>query len=378
MTRPKGLRTWIEVDKKAIANNYRVFRKLIPKKTMLMAVVKSNAYGHSLIDFSKTVVLLGVDWLGVDSVVEAVALRRIGIKKPILILGYTLPEMIKEAAENDISLTISSFDQLVECRKIKTVKPKKIHIKIDSGMGRQGFLEKDLPRLISQLKNLETSQLVIQGLYTHFAMAKNPSFSNFTNGQIQSFKKWITAFHKAGFKPIIHAAATGGAVIYPKSHFDMVRIGIGFYGLWPSKETKAFAKDKIKLKPALSWKAIISEVKKIPRGVTVGYDCTETMSKDSTIAICPIGYWHGYPRILSSIGRTIVNGNEARVLGRVSMDMIVLDISGISDVKVKDEVVLIGKEGKVAISAEDVADPVDMSPYELITRINPLIKRIYR
>src|SRR3989344_6351397 len=149
MSRPKGLRTWIEFDKKAIASNYRVFRSMIKKDCKLMAVVKSNAYGHSLIDFSREVSALGADWLGVDSAVEARVLRRAEIKTPILILGYTLPELISDMVSSDVSLTISSFDQLKELEKIKTVKPKLIHIKVDTGMSRQGFLESDLNKVVS-------------------------------------------------------------------------------------------------------------------------------------------------------------------------------------------------------------------------------------
>lgn len=379
MIRPKGLRTWIEVDRKAIANNYRIFRSLIRKGCELMAVVKSNAYGHSLVDFSKEVESLGVDWLGVDSAVEALALREAGLKKSILILGYTLPEMIKEVAEKDISMAISSFDQLKKISKIKTSKSKKIHIKVDTGMCRQGFLEKDILKLLSFYKLQATNyKLEFEGLFTHFSMAKNPSFPQFTNLQLKSFKKWIEAFHKVRINPIVHAGATGGAILYPESHFDMVRIGIGFYGLWPSKETESYAKDKIKLTPALSWKTIISEIKKITKGSKIGYDCTEILNRDSITAICPIGYWHGLPRALSSIGRVLVGGKEVRILGRVSMDMIILDITDISNVKIEDEVVLIGNQGKGKISVEDISTVIDMSEYELITRLNPLIKRIYK
>jgi alanine racemase len=348
-----------------------------------MAVVKSNAYGHGLADFSKEVSTLGVDWLGVDSAVEALALRRAGIAKPILILSYTLPEMIKIVVDNNVSITVSSFTQLRELLKVKTDKPKSVHIKVDSGMGRQGFLISDQKSLISKLLSSHKLQaasckLEVEGLYTHFAAAKNPAFPEFTKIQLECFEKWIKAFQRAGFKPIVHAAATGGALLYPESHFDMVRIGIGLYGLWPSKETEAFAKSKIKLMPALSWKTIVSEVKKLPKGSKVGYDGTEILDKESTIAICPIGYWHGYPRALSAVGRALVKGKEVRILGRVSMDMIIADVTGIPNVKIKDVVTIIGRDGKSAISVDDIAAVIDMSPYELVTRINPLIKRIYK
>jgi len=370
----KGLRTWIEIDRKAIKENFNTFRELIPKKTKLMAVVKSNAYGHGLIDFSREVVALGVDFLGVDSVTEALALRKNGITTPILVLGYTLPEMIPAAAEADISITISSFEQLNCLKKLK-LPSLKIHIKVDTGMRRQGFLAADLPKILGELK-VSSFKFQVEGLYTHFASAKNPAFPKDTENQIVEFQKWIEAFKTAGLKPIVHAGATAGSMIYPKSHFDMVRIGIGLYGYWPAKEVEAALKDKINLKPALTWKTIISELKKVPDGGRVGYDLTETIPKNSTIAVCPVGYWHGYPRNLSSIGRVIVNSKPAKLSGRVSMDMIVIDVSKIPNLKVGNEVILLGGKHPET-SAEYLGYLSDTSYYEIITRLNPLIKRIY-
>ncbi len=377
MKRPLGLRTWVEIDKKAIENNYRVFRNLIPKKTKLMAVIKSNAYGHGLVDFAKEVSSLGADWLCVDSVVEANTLRKEGLKKPILVLGYTLPELIAEGVENDISFAISSFEQLKTLESIKTTKPKRIHIKVDTGMGRQGFLEKDLLPLISQLKKSKETEQIIEGLFSHLASAKNPAFPQSAKSQVVIFQKWVQAFKKENWKPMVHILATGGAIIYPEFSFDAVRIGIGLYGIWPSKETEYFAKDKISLLPALSWKTLISEIKELPKGARIGYDGTELLEKDTKVAVCPIGYWHGFPRALSSIGRVLIRGKIVRVLGRVSMDMIVIDITNVENVEVEDEVVLIDKERKEEVGAEFQASLIEMSPYELITRINPLIKRFY-
>ncbi|MFA6992935.1 MAG: alanine racemase, partial [Candidatus Gracilibacteria bacterium] len=213
-------------------------------------------------------------------------------------------------------------------------------------------------------------------LFTHFTSAKNPAFPKDTKEQIAEFQKWIKAFQNAGLKPIVHAAATAGSMVYPESHFDMVRIGIGLYGLWPAKEIEAFLKDKIALKPVLTWKTIVSELKKIPAGGRVGYDLTETVGKNSTIAVCPIGYWHGYPRNLSSIGRVVVCGRKAKVLGRISMDMIVIDVSGIPKIKAGSEVVLLSGNYPET-SAEQISHLSDTSYYEIITRLNPLIKRIY-
>ncbi|KKU78271.1 MAG: Alanine racemase [Parcubacteria group bacterium GW2011_GWA2_47_64] len=333
-TERNGLRTWIEVDRKAIRHNFGVFKSLIPKRTKLMAVVKSNAYGHSLIDFSKEMERFGADSLGVDSMMEALALRREGVTLPILVLGYTMPELFSEAAKNDISLTVSTFDTLRAIEKA-------------------------------------------EGLFTHFANAKNPAFPKDTSDQLNEFKKWILAFKRTGHTPIVHAAATAGTILFPESHFDMVRVGIGLYGLWPAPEVREAFKDRITLRPALVWKSFITETKKLPVGSRIGYDLTEELRQDSAVGIVPIGYWHGYPRALSSIGHVIVRGKECKVLGRVSMDMLTVDVSKVVNPKLGDEVVIMGGDDSLPISAAGLARSLDESWYEIVTRLNPLIKRIY-
>lgn len=371
-----GLRTWIEIDTKSIAHNYRVFRSMIPKECKYLSVVKSNAYGHGLVDFAREAEKLGADYLGVDSVVEGLTLRREGIKLPILVLGYTLPEMVEEAALHDITISVSHFESLLALSKRKGDKKISVHIKVDTGMHRQGFFFEDRERLMKELKKL-SAVLSVDGLYTHFAAAKNPAFPAYTVGQIDEFKQWITEFKKVGFSPIVHASATAGTILFPQAHFDMVRIGIGQHGVWPAREVRAWAEDKFTLKPTLTWKAIISEVKVIPAGGKIGYDLTETVTKDTKVGVCPIGYWHGFPRALSAIGKVTIGGCTAKVLGRVSMDMIVLDVSNVEKVKVGDEVTLIDSKLGSGISADDMAGLADGSVYEILTRVNPLIKRFY-
>ncbi len=378
----KGLRTWIEIDKKAVAHNYRIFRNFIGGNALnskgvgqvkMLSVVKSNAYGHNFIEFAKEQEKLGIDFLGVDSVLEALALRREGIKVPILVLGYTLPEMIKKASEKNISITISNFESLSAV--IQIGKKIKVHIKADTGFNRHGFLESDISKVIEKLK--KNRNIIVEGLFTHFSMSKDPYYLTYTKTQINRFNKWQESFRKAGFSPICHASATSGTLLYKEAHLDMVRVGIGLYGIWPSDEAKHFFGDKLSLVPVLSWKTIIVETKIIPKGSKVGYDGTIIVKRDSVIAICPIGYWHGYPRALSNIGYVLINGKEARILGRVCMDIIMIDITDIKNVKVGDEVVLIGKSKNAEISADEIAKLLSASTYELLTRINPLIKRFY-
>lgn len=368
-----SLRTWVEIDRNAIKKNYRTFRALLSPQTKLMAVVKSNAYGHELVGFSKEADKLGVDFFGVDSIIEGIALRKEGIQKPVLVLGYTMPENFKSASENNISVTVSSFDGLFSLKE--NAYPLKIHIKIDSGMHRQGFYPSDAKKVVDALKKLP--HMEVEGVYTHFANAKNPNFPQDTDKQAVEFKKATDVFEKAGLRFLKHASATAGVILFPQYHFDMVRIGIGLYGLWPAKEVQEAFGKKIKLHPVLSWKTVIAETKIVPKGDGVGYNFTEILKKDTKIAVCPIGYWHGFPRALSSVGCVLVGGKRARVLGRVSMDMITIDVSGIKNVKAGDEVVLIGKSGAQTITADEFADYASTSCYEIVTRINPKIQRVF-
>jgi alanine racemase len=288
MSDTSNLRTWIEVDTSAIAHNVSVFRSLIPANTKLGGVVKSNAYGHDFIQFAQELIKLGVEWLLVDSMVEAIALRREGITTPILVLGYTLPDMMNAALENDIQLSISSFENIEAAIAIAKVQSKSlnIHIKIDTGMNRQGFVEAQREQLITLLKE-NKEYLNIVGVLTHFAAAKNPALPNDTHKQIERFNPWREAFINAGFKPLFHAAATGGALLYPEAHLDLVRVGIGLYGLWPSTEARQYLKGQVELKPALSWKTIIGEIKSVPKCERVGYDFTESLRRPNTISNLP-------------------------------------------------------------------------------------------
>lgn len=372
MTSHEGLRTWIEVDQSAIAHNYNLFRTIVSEKTKLCAVVKSNAYGHGLVDFAREVEKLDVDMIAVDSVVEGVRLRKEGIKTPLMILGYTLPERVAEAIENDIAITVSTFELLQAFIDSDFSGKPKLHIKVDTGMGRQGFLPSDREKLLSLLEE-NKDRLEVVGVFTHFAAAKNPAFPKATEDQIALFVEWKEAFEERGFTPLFHAAASSGALLFPQSHFDMVRIGIAMYGEYPSLETEKAVGEKLPLKRALTWKTILGEVKKLPKGSQIGYDLTETLERDSVVAICPVGYWHGYRRALSSIGHVFVGDTKCRVLGRVSMDMIEIDVTDVANLKVGMEVELLGEH----ITPSYLATLSDTSNYELLTNLNPLIKKLY-
>ena len=378
MKKLDSVRTWVEVDKKAIAHNYRVFRKLLNKKTLFLAVVKSNAYGHNLLEFAPEMQRLGADWLGVDSLVEARSARSVGVKIPILVQGFTLPSLYEEARTKGISITISSFAQLEQVRKLRPAKKiLKIHIKVDTGMHRQGFQLVDAKKLLHMLALSKGKTYVVEGLYTHFAEAKDPRSGDATRRQIKEFEEWITLFANSGLHPLKHASATGATLLYPQAHFDMVRVGIGCYGLWPSSEAERFMGHKVTLKPVLTWKAVVSEVKLVKSGERVGYDLTERLNRNTTLAVIPVGYWHGMSRLASSKGRVLIKGKSARIVGRVSMDMIVVDVTDIHNVEMGDEVVLIGRQGKAEIKAGEIAQFSATTHYEIVTRLNPLMQKFY-
>ncbi len=379
------VRTWVEIDTRALRRNVEQFLRIILGETRLMAVIKSNAYGHGLSLAARQLVNFQFSisnfqkkeiWFGVDSIVEALRLRKDGIKNPILVLGYTLPSRVADATCHDIMLTISNFDALTA---LAAVEPRPaFHLKIDTGMHRQGFMPDQIPKLLAALKR---KKLIPAGIYTHFASAKDPNDTIYTLSQFGQFQEIVSNFQRSNFQNLVcHASATGGTLLFPEAHLDMVRIGMGLYGYWPSEETKKANSKKrtanrMELMPVLAWKSIIAEVKKIPKGSRVGYDGCERVSRDTIMAVIPIGYWHGYDRGLSKIGQMLVRGKRAKVLGRISMDMTVIDVTDIPNARVGDEVVLIGTQGKEAVFADELAAKINTTAYEFLTRINPLIKR---
>jgi len=367
----KNLKTWIEIDKNAVAHNVGIFKNLLGNKTKLYSVVKSNAYGHGITVFPKIADEAGVDGFCVDCVEEGKALRSQGIKKPILTLGYTLPQLFPVAERYGLMLTVSTFESLTAIAKLRE-KPM-IHLKIDTGMHRQGFYKKDIRQIILEVKKYT---IPLEGVYTHFASAKDINYPTYTDEQFKIFKEVVELFKKAGFKDIsCHAAATGGTLVNKKYHLDMVRLGIGLYGLWPSKELEMQLGGEIALKPVLSWKAITSEIKEIKKGEYVGYDLTYRALKPRTLAVVPVGYWHGLPRTYAQSGTVLIHGKEASIVGKVSMDVILVDVSGIP-CRVGDTAVLIGRAGNGELSAFDVAQKMGTVHYEVVTRLNPLTERV--
>lgn len=371
-------RTWIEIDTDAIGKNIRAIKTQIGDGVKFCAVVKSNAYGHYLHRFAKSVLEAGVDMLAVDSFIEARALREDGITAPILVLGYTLPRYYEGAAKLDIALTISSLDQLEDVRG-RGVHGLRVHIKFDTGMHRQGFQEKELTLALPVVKELiGDGSINIMGAYSHLAAAKSRAHSEFAQMQRTRFEEMIALMQDAGVSVgIRHLAASGGTLMYPEMHYDMVRIGMACYGHYPSNEVREIKSGDVALIPVLSWRSLVSEVKQAEKGEKVGYDGTHLLERDSILAVIPVGYWHGFDRGLGDKAEVLVRGKRARVIGRVSMDMVVVDVTDAGEVHTGDIVTLIGKDKDEEITPEGLAEHIGTTAYEILTRINPLIERIY-
>lgn len=368
-------RTWVEVSSRAIEQNAAALKKLLADEVAMMAIVKSNAYGHGMARAAAAALKGGASWLGVDEITEALQLRAEGFTCPILVLGYTLPGFYKVAADKKISITVSSLESLQALAKMRFSKRLRIHIKFDTGLHRQGILETYVQQVVRTI-SAKNFPATIEGAYTHFAAMEDPMKSEYSKAQTRTFKSIVAKLNQKGFAPITHASASSGILFSKDFHFDMSRAGIALYGLWPSPEIRKWAGESVTFTPALTWKTIVSEVKLVNKGSKVGYDLTHELARNSRIAIIPVGYWHGLPRSLSNRGSVLVCGKKANIIGRVSMDMTIIDVTDIPTVKQGDEVVIIGRQDKALISAEEAADKAGTINYELVTRINPLIPRV--
>lgn len=366
---------WAEVDLDAIAQNLKEVRRIIPKDTKVMAIVKANAYGHGAVQVAQKAIEAGADYLGVALLMEAVQLRKHGISSPILILGYTPEADYPAVVQNSITQTIFSYDQaeLLSRSAQELKRQAKIHIKVDTGMGRIGFQPTE--ESIQEIKAIaELPGLKIEGIFTHMANAdaKDKTYSHL---QLNKFLWFCSEVEKAGIKPALRHVANSAAIIdLPDAHLDLVRPGIMLYGLYPSNEVD---KSKVNLCPAMSLKTKIIHLKEVAAGTSIGYGCTYTATRPTRIATLPLGYADGYTRLLSNKGIVLVRGQKVPVVGRVCMDQLMIDVSGVKNAAVGDEVVLFGKQGDAYISVDDIAALVGTINYEVVCMVSCRVPRIY-
>ena len=371
----------IEVSRSALVHNIREFRRIIGPQRLFLGVVKANAYGHGLLETGRIAVAEGVDWLGVNSVEEGAALREAGIDAPVLVLGYTPLGSLEEAVALDLRLTVYNRESIkslaaLAARSRKTVR---LHVKVETGTWRQGVVPKDLAGFVRDIRKHQG--LVIEGLSSHFANIEDTTKHDYPRLQLECYRTACRDLEAGGLRvPIQHMSCTASTILFPEPDFNLARVGIGLYGLWPSKETflssELEKKERLSLKPVLSWKARIAQIKKVPSGAFLGYGCTYRTTRPTVLAVIPVGYYDGYDRRLSNAAHVLVRGRRAPVRGRVAMDFFMADITDIPGVRLEDEATLIGAAGRERIAAEDLAALAGTIGYEVLARINPLIPRV--
>ena len=371
----KYLRTYAKIDLNAVLHNINEIKKKIGHSVKIMAIIKANGYGHgatALGDFLEN----EVDYYGVATIEEAMELREYGIKLPILILGYTSPSQYLKLVENNITQTVYTVEMAEEMSKSGATcgQNAKIHIALDTGMTRIGFQADEEGILeIDEISNL--SNLVVEGLFTHFACA-DESDKSYSKLQIDRYDNFVRLLEEKGIHiPIKHMCNSAGIMEFDHHHFDMVRAGIITYGLYPSQDVN---KNAVKLKPALEWKTHVINVKTVDAGYGVSYGITYITENKTKIATLSIGYADGYPRALSSKARVLIHGEYAPIIGRICMDQMMIDVTHIYNVDIEDEVTLVGKDGNNIISIEELSDIAGSFNYEFACGIGNRVSRIYK
>ncbi len=369
--------TWVELDRAALLHNVCALKRLIaPAK--FMAVVKGNAYGHGMEQIA-TAVAPQVDWFGVNSLDEAQGLRAAGIAHPILIMGATPPERLAEVVQGGFRQVV--YDEAGATALAQTAARlgmrAAVHVEVETGTNRLGARERVATALAAFIRAQPT--LVLEGVYTHYANVEDTLDNSYAEHQLRRYQAALADI--GGCDEILtHTAATAAGILYPQTRFGMVRVGIGLYGLWPSAQTAEAARRAgiaLELRPVLSWKARVVHLNEVPFGEPVGYGCTYVATRPRRIAVLPVGYYEGFDRGLSNRGRVLIRGQVAPVVGRVAMNMTMVDVTDIPGVTVGDEAVIIGRQGNRSLTAEDMAALLDTINYEVVTRINPALPRLW-
>lgn len=369
--------TWIEISKQALEHNFKMYKKFIGNK-LLGVVVKSNAYGHGLLEVSRIAQeSIYVDWLFTATLSEAIQLRTHGVTKPILVI-YFIDADPAQLLAHDIATMVADMQTLKELNELGIAHGKKvnIHLKIDSGMSRFGFLPHEIVSVAKYACTLPG--VAVQGIYSHLAQAANVDQS-FNREQENCFAKTVSALAQENISfPYVHISNSAGSTALDTPYTNLVRIGLGMYGWWPSQSNKEITQEKMPefdLKPVLSFKTKIFQIRKIEADCFVGYDRTYKTTKPTTIAVLPVGYFDGYDRRLSSKGILLIRGQYAPVIGIIAMTTTLVDITHIPDAQVGDEVILMGDYEK--ITPTQLANVMgSFNPREILTRLSPSIPRL--
>ncbi|MDR3179187.1 MAG: alanine racemase [Oscillospiraceae bacterium] len=374
-------RTWLQVDCDALEENYCSIRNIVNKKSKIMCVLKADAYGHGAGFVSKLYQRLGADWLAVSNIEEAIQIRKNKVVLPILILGYTHYDMVNQLSLYSITQTVISLDyaKKLSQQALKFGFSVDVHIKLDTGMNRIGLVYQDFvedSKTIEQVQEIcSLKNLNIKGIYTHFSSSdEEENCKDYTLWQFNNFKNAIKILKEKNIRfELKHCSNSGAILTRPFMNMDMVRAGIVLYGILPNSNIKT----NVKLKPAMQWKTIVSQIKNVRKNSAISYNRTFYTSKNSKIAIVPTGYADGYPRIFSGKAKMIINGRKVPIIGRICMDQLVLDISEVQNVENNNIVTIFGKDGKSTITLDELASLSNTINYELLCIISKRVTRVF-
>ncbi len=371
------MKNWIELNSENLKHNLSVFKSLANGKKILFTV-KANAYGHGLreiVGITRDLDLF--DYYGVDSISEALEVKKIDNRKKILILGWLDDEGLLEAIRSGIEFVIPSIEFLLRAEDTALGSELKGlgHLKVETGTSRLGIRPKELLKFFKteRLNNIE-----IRGIYSHFANIEDTTDHTFAMEQLNKFHELLKEFKSEGL--IRHFSCSASALLFPETYFDMLRVGISAYGFWPSKQTYVSFIEKngkdIELKPVLSLKSRVAQIKKLDSGTPVSYGLTYKTYDKSVMVVIPVGYYDGYDRKLSNVSNVLINGKTAPVRGRICMNMFIADVTHIKSVSESDVVTIIGKDSEEEILVDSLAELAGTINYEFVSRLNPLLPRI--
>lgn len=368
--------TWAEIDRDALAANFHIVKDRVGPNVNVMAVVKANGYGHGAVECARRLEEEGADWFGVALPEEGIELRNAGITKPILCLAGFWSGQATACLERNLVPVVYRLDMIEALDRAARERGgvANVHVKVDTGMGRLGVRFDEVPEFAVALKSFPNIR--VDGLMTHFAAADEPSCGPLTKDQIQRFENALAAFREHGYKPTYHHLAnSAGIFAQPTAWGNMVRPGGVLYGLW--RDILAPGGSDENLQPVMSLHSRITLLKWVPPGETVGYGCTFEASGKTLVATIPIGYDDGYMRALSNRGHAIIRGVYATVIGRISMDLTLIDVTSVPGVQLDDEVILMGHDAGLSITAEDLAKTAGTLSYEVTCGIGERVPRIF-
>jgi alanine racemase len=370
-------RSWAEVDLDALRENLAWIRDRVGPEVKVLTVVKADAYGHGLKQIAALLMQSGTDIFGVANLAEARAIRSVGQGWPILMLGACLPGEVADAVHDEVMPTISTAEeaQWFSRAAMRQRRLVRVHLAVDTGMGRLGVTPAGAADLADQIRSLPGMKL--EGMFTHFASSEDDA--DFTQIQVEQFQQALAAVRARGIQvPLIHASNSGALLHERDALFNVVRPGLLVYGIVPPGTRRSAFTLPDRLRPALSWKSSVSLVKTVPRGVSLSYGRTYTTTRSLRVATVTVGYGDGYSRMGSNRAQVLIGGNRCRILGRVTMDQMLVDVSRSPEAKPGDEAVLIGQQGEDAITVTELATWFGTIPWEVLTGINHRVPRIYR